>query len=257
MKNHLTIGEVSKLKGVSVKSLRYYEKIGILPPAFVNPNTGYRYYDLHQLAIVDIISVCVILGIPLKSIRDYFAEDGSVNIAELCAIGNRVITERLDALHASASLLNKISEHITYTAKIETHPGIFIQELPERYFLTCDCDIDITHYTAENHKAISANYTRLYEQCTALKQPDTFNQGIIIFKTDGQLTTKIFLEIPRFTSGLDNLQIIPAGCYQCQVIAEADWPTTLPDDYEHILIFKDLYEPTFQPTNSPIEVQKL
>ena len=33
MKGYLSIGKVAKLKGVSVKSLRYYDEIGILKPA--------------------------------------------------------------------------------------------------------------------------------------------------------------------------------------------------------------------------------
>ena len=36
----LSIGEVANLKGVSVKALRYYERVGVLRPAYVNPETG-------------------------------------------------------------------------------------------------------------------------------------------------------------------------------------------------------------------------
>ena len=44
MNQYLSIGKVSKLKNVSIKSLRYYDKIGILRPAFVNAETNYSYY---------------------------------------------------------------------------------------------------------------------------------------------------------------------------------------------------------------------
>ena len=37
MKEYLTIGEVSKMKGVGIKSLRYYDRLGILKPAYINP----------------------------------------------------------------------------------------------------------------------------------------------------------------------------------------------------------------------------
>ena len=36
MNQYLSIGKVSKMKNVSIKSLRYYDKIGILKPAFIN-----------------------------------------------------------------------------------------------------------------------------------------------------------------------------------------------------------------------------
>ena len=39
-KHLLTIGNISKQTGVHIKSLRYYDKIGILPPAHVDRETG-------------------------------------------------------------------------------------------------------------------------------------------------------------------------------------------------------------------------
>ncbi len=50
----MLIGELAKQTGVSTKTIRYYEKIGILPDAERNPN-GYREYnqtDIHRLQLV-------------------------------------------------------------------------------------------------------------------------------------------------------------------------------------------------------------
>lgn len=43
------IGEFSYLCSMSIKTLRYYDKIGVLIPASVDELTGYRYYDIDQL----------------------------------------------------------------------------------------------------------------------------------------------------------------------------------------------------------------
>lgn len=65
MKNELlSIGEVSRMKGVSPKSLRYYEQLGILTPARVDEHSGYRYYAMSQMIVVDVIITCIELGIP-------------------------------------------------------------------------------------------------------------------------------------------------------------------------------------------------
>ena len=58
----LSIGEVANLKGVSVKALRYYERVGVLRPAYVNPETGYRYYTMCQMGELDVIVSCVPSG---------------------------------------------------------------------------------------------------------------------------------------------------------------------------------------------------
>lgn len=55
MDGYMTIGEVARVKQVSIKALRYYEKIGILKPAYCDPDTGYRYYKNEQMLAVDMI----------------------------------------------------------------------------------------------------------------------------------------------------------------------------------------------------------
>lgn len=44
------IGEFSKLSQVSVRMLRYYDEQGLLPPAKVDQETGYRFYHVSQLS---------------------------------------------------------------------------------------------------------------------------------------------------------------------------------------------------------------
>lgn len=45
----LKIGEFSKIAQVSIKTLRYYDQVGLLNPAHIDRFTGYRYYTLSQL----------------------------------------------------------------------------------------------------------------------------------------------------------------------------------------------------------------
>ena len=47
----LSIGDFSKVTGVGIKALRYYDEIGILTPAFIDSNSGYRKYAVHQKAV--------------------------------------------------------------------------------------------------------------------------------------------------------------------------------------------------------------
>ena len=43
------IGDFSKASKTTIKTLRYYEKEGLLIPTFVDPYTGYRYDETSQL----------------------------------------------------------------------------------------------------------------------------------------------------------------------------------------------------------------
>ena len=43
-----TIGDFARFAGVSVRMLRHYDALGLLPPAYVDPTTGYRHYSAGQ-----------------------------------------------------------------------------------------------------------------------------------------------------------------------------------------------------------------
>ena len=66
---YYTIGEVSKLTNISIKALRYYDKINLFKPAYVDPTTNYRYYKDSQLYHLDFIKSLKYLGIPLEEVK--------------------------------------------------------------------------------------------------------------------------------------------------------------------------------------------
>jgi hypothetical protein len=57
-----SIGEFSKLTQLTVKTLRFYHEEGLLIPAFVDPDTGYRYYDQSHLETA--LVSCVLCLLP-------------------------------------------------------------------------------------------------------------------------------------------------------------------------------------------------
>ncbi len=59
---------MSKLYNIPVKTLRYYDEIGLFKPFEVDPNTGYRYYHIEQFQILDTIGYLKTMGVPLKEI---------------------------------------------------------------------------------------------------------------------------------------------------------------------------------------------
>src|SRR5579863_10034642 len=48
-----SIGEFARLGTVSVRTLRHYDEIGLLPPAKVDPAIGYRGYSAEQLRLLN------------------------------------------------------------------------------------------------------------------------------------------------------------------------------------------------------------
>jgi predicted transcriptional regulator YdeE len=77
----LKIGDFSKVAQVSVKRLRYYSDRGLLPPAYIDRFTGYRYYTLDQLPRLNRILALMDLGLSLEQIQQLLQED--LPVAEL------------------------------------------------------------------------------------------------------------------------------------------------------------------------------
>src|SRR5262249_44333894 len=59
------IGDFARISGISVKTLRYYDAVGLLPAAVVDRFTGYRYYSIGQLPRLNRILALKDLGFPL------------------------------------------------------------------------------------------------------------------------------------------------------------------------------------------------
>ena len=74
--SRFTIGEFSKATGLTVKTLRFYHEEGLLPPAFVDPQTDYRYYDASQIETARTIAFLRGLEFPVGEIRELLRSAG-------------------------------------------------------------------------------------------------------------------------------------------------------------------------------------
>ena len=96
----MQIKAFARLSGVSVRTLHYYDEIGLLRPAAVDGQTGYRYYDEASLLRMQEILFYRELDFPLKSIVEilssphYNKEEALMEQRELL----RLKKERLERL---------------------------------------------------------------------------------------------------------------------------------------------------------------
>jgi DNA-binding transcriptional MerR regulator/effector-binding domain-containing protein len=69
----LSIGAFARRSRLSPKALRLYDRMGVLPPADVNPENGYRRYRESQLATARLISMLRRLDMPLAQVAELLA----------------------------------------------------------------------------------------------------------------------------------------------------------------------------------------
>ena len=67
------MGDFSRATHLSVKTLRHYHQVGLLEPAAVNPDTGYRYYSAGQIPIAQVIRRLRDLEMPVADVKAVLA----------------------------------------------------------------------------------------------------------------------------------------------------------------------------------------
>ena len=85
----MTVNEVSKLTGVSVRTLHYYDEIGLLSPSEVT-ESGYRLYDEEAMERLQLILLFRELEFPLKDIS------GIINSSDFDR--NRALEQQIELL---------------------------------------------------------------------------------------------------------------------------------------------------------------
>lgn len=249
MRKYLTIGEVSKIKRISAKSLRYYEKLGILMPAYINMETGYRYYIVEQLLIIDLIQTCIGLDIPLKNFKKYITAQESIDIEKLLLDGEQIVNQKIKRLQWQKQFLSNVFAHVQRTNTVKDTVEQFIEDIPDRYFLTIDYDNDLSDY-----KTVALEYSKLFEQSMDLGIADTFNQGFFSQCVHQHCKKKIFLEIPKPHIEIENLYFLPGGKFMCKILPFKEFSNI--SEQKEFFIVQELFDLKISPHERLIEIQE-
>lgn len=104
------IGEFANFCGVSVKALRYYNKIGIFKPQHTDPSSGYRYYTEDQVKKLNLILNLKELGFTLNDVAPVLGENPKME--ELLEMLYRKQEEIKDNIRREKLRLSNVGEFI-------------------------------------------------------------------------------------------------------------------------------------------------
>lgn len=116
----LKIGDFSRIAQVTVKTLRYYDRLGLLHPAQVDPFTGHRYYTMAQLPNVNRIRSLKAFGLSLTNIQriieDNLSPDEFRGMLQLRQV------QLLAEIETAQSRLHRIDAHLKQLSQEGTMP---------------------------------------------------------------------------------------------------------------------------------------
>ena len=123
------IGDFSSMSKTTIKTLRYYEKEGLLKPVYVDLNTGYRYYETSQLMEISKIISLRQIGLSIKDIKNIL---NGYNMVE-------ILNKRKKELEDDLVLFNMELSKINYLLEGDNMKNeIFIKEIPSYVIYYCD-----------------------------------------------------------------------------------------------------------------------
>jgi DNA-binding transcriptional MerR regulator len=90
-----TVGRFAMLTGLTAHTLRHYDAVGLLHPADVDPDTGYRRYSREQMVVARLIKDLRWLDLPIDQVRQVLAAPHSADArAALAAHADRLRRQR-------------------------------------------------------------------------------------------------------------------------------------------------------------------
>lgn len=136
MNKYFTIGEISKLFNIPIKTLRYYDDIELFKPAFIDKQSKYRYYSIDQFVIIDIIKNSKLMGMSLQEIKNVINCDSSIEDT-LSIIENQinVFNSKISELLKIKNSMEKLRTTIT-DAMNSKNNEVFIEFNKERRYIS-------------------------------------------------------------------------------------------------------------------------
>lgn len=111
----LSVGEIAKRTGVSVRTIQYYDRIGLLKPVEINQQTGYRYYNDASVDKLKEILYYKGLDFPLKEIPALISSNGLNS-------SSRLLEQRKNLIEKKKYIeqqLNSLDDELSESRKIE------------------------------------------------------------------------------------------------------------------------------------------
>lgn len=135
----LSITELARLRKVTSETLRHYDRIGLLKPTWVDPETNYRYYSIRQYERLGTIRELRDLGLSIEEIQDYFDDRNLDKSLEILKRQQQRLQEEFHRRLLLSKILSRKLHFIKETAQaLPSLNNPFQCRLAQRHIITFD-----------------------------------------------------------------------------------------------------------------------
>lgn len=212
MSTYFTIGEIAKMFNISTQTLRLYDRIDLLKPAYINNETGYRYYSVEQFIKIDCIKLCKTMGMSLEEIKELINKDSSIeSILDITRKQKYAIEEKIKELEYMKSNLNNFEGRIMKSIDIGFNKTVLVEN-KKRAYIKYDYVSTTQEELEMNLRKVIIDAEEKYGILSSdigfrISYEDVLNHDKVIFK---ELSIHLFDEVD-FDD--ENIFFMPEGTY--------------------------------------------
>lgn len=216
---YLSITEMAKLRNVTTETLRHYDRIGLLPPDYIN-EYHVRYYSVLKYEKLGTIKELKQLGMSLSEIKAYFENRNYQSSRELLEKQNKLIQNQMKSLMCLQEKINsKISFMDSLEGNIKTGEP-YVKILPQRYYIASE-------HKVENEIELAYEAMRLeqkiYEKEEYLPIYATARYGgIFSLEERNEKAVRVIVFIENLPETGDAI-VLPEGKFLCVQMRGSFW----------------------------------
>lgn len=224
-REYFSITDIARMQNVTTETLRHYDRIGILEPAYINEH-GKRFYTPQQYEALGTIRDLAQSGIELTEIKDYLDNRTLETSRELLHLQQARLHIEIEKLHNMLQMVSDQSHVLDAITQQDYVPEVKIREFPQRYYLISSTCVHDTHSlvagcheleewfrATELGRRIPVYATNVF---AAMWQLDNLDECKVLFISKNPFTAL------RNESNLA-LGTLPAGKYLCVRHAGSLW----------------------------------
>lgn len=132
----MSITELAKLRQVTSETLRYYDRIGLITPDYVDPQTRYRYYSIRQYEKLGTIKELRQLGMSIHDITDYFSGRNLRKSHQLLLHQLELLEEEIRKQQLLSEILRRKLHFLSEITPPPPVDKVFCRAFPQRYMIT-------------------------------------------------------------------------------------------------------------------------
>lgn len=159
MKEIISITEMAKLRNISTETLRHYDRIDLLKPVHLDPDTGYRYYSITQYEKIGTIRELKNLGMSLREIKEYFDNRNVESSRILLTEQKKKIDEQIDKLIRIRQEINAKIDFLDIVRTTDLNDEIRIKHFKARQYVyfnrTVSDDIELSYDSVSLERVLS------------------------------------------------------------------------------------------------------